>query len=99
MQWLLICSACQVYGLQIHVFLYPCIFIQIFLVSWLHVVDCVPPCLFMYAITVELSDMILKCLTRTLHDKNDFMASFIAKSSKQLMFNVFSGSDHPPLTV
>ena len=73
--------------------------IQISLVNWLHVVDCVPPCLFMYAITVELSDMILKCLTRTLHDKNDFMASFIAKSSKQLMFNVFSGSDHPPLTV
>ena len=73
--------------------------IQIPLVSWLHVVDYVPPCLFMYAIAVELSDMILKCLTRTLRDKNDFMASFIARSSKQFMCNVFSESEHLPVIV
>ena len=53
--------------------------IQISLVSLLHVV---PPCLYMYTIVVELSDMILKCLTRFLRDKNNFMACFIARRSK-----------------
>ena len=73
--------------------------IQIFLVTWLHVVDCIPPCLFTYAIAAELSYMILKYLTRTLRGKNDFMASFIARSSKQFMCNVFLESDHLTLIV
>ena len=73
--------------------------IQISLLSWLRVVDCVPPCLLMYAIAVELSDMILKCLTRTLLGKNDFIASLIAKNSKQFMRNVFSESYHLLLIV
>ena len=59
--------------------------VQISLVRWLDVVYCVPPCLSMYANAVELSDMILKCLTRFLRGKNDFVASFIARSSKQFI--------------
>ena len=73
--------------------------IQISLVRWLHVVNCVTPCSFMYAIAVELSYLILKRLTRILRDKNDFMASFIARSFKKFMRNVFSESDHLPLIV
>ena len=75
------------------------LFTQTSLVSRLHVVDCVAHCLFIYSTAAELSDMILKCLTRTLRGKNDFMTSFIAKSSKQFMCNVFSESDHLPLIV
>ena len=53
----------------------------------------------MYAIAVDLSDMVLKCITGTLCSKTDFMASFVARSSKQFMCNVFSESDHLPLIV
>ena len=67
--------------------------------SWLHVVDCATLCLFIYAIAVELWDMILRGLTRSLRGKNDFMASFIARSSKRFMCYVFSESDHLPLIV
>ena len=56
--------------------------IQIYLVNWLHEAYCVPPYLFMYAIAVELLDMIFKCLTRFLRGKNDFLASIIARSFK-----------------
>ena len=73
--------------------------IEISLVYWLHVVDCVPPCLFMYVITVELSDMIFKCLTRNLRGKKGFMARFPARSSMQFMRNVFLESDHMPLLI
>ena len=60
------------------------LFIQISLVSRLHVVDCDSHCLFIYSTASELSDMILKCRTRTLRGKNDFMTNFILKSSKNL---------------
>ena len=79
-------------SLSIHV-------IHLSLVSWLHVVEFVPPCLFMYAIAAELSDMILKGLTRPIRGKNDFVASFIVWSSKQFMCNIFSESDYLPLIV